>query len=170
MENRNLTVDLGTGQATGEQGGTVILQTVQYIEHVQGTAFKDRLFGSDEDNTLVGFAGNDILHGRIGRDVLIGASGNDTLIGGRGADVFVFSDRGGGRDVIRDFNADRDKIDLSDVNDLADFYVDRPFKAFRKGIMEDVDGGVLLRLSEEDTVLLRNLDMADLTASNFIFA
>jgi serralysin len=68
---------------------------------------------------LNGAAGNDILMGADGNDVLIGGAGNDTLTGGNGNDIFDFnaiSEMGltsANWDVVTDFYAGADKIDLS---------------------------------------------------------
>ena len=78
----------------------------------------DQLFGGDGNDTLLGNRGNDTLNGDAGNDwldggdgddILYGGVGNDTLTGGNGADIFVYED---GRDVITDYRADVDKIQL----------------------------------------------------------
>jgi len=43
--------------------------------------------GNDEDNTLIGRAGDDVLDGGLGEDLLIGGAGADTLDGGIGSDT-----------------------------------------------------------------------------------
>jgi len=86
----------------------------------------DLLFGGRGDDTLLGAGGSDTLVGGPGDDRLIGGYGPDLLMGGRGADVFVFhpqgfpflvaTDSGPGaaqRDVILDFGAGDDRIDLN---------------------------------------------------------
>ena len=54
------------------------------IEVAEGTAFNDRIFGTDGADTLIGGAGNDQLVGNAGDDVLVGGPGGDTLDGGAG--------------------------------------------------------------------------------------
>jgi Ca2+-binding RTX toxin-like protein len=68
-----VTVNLGTGSATGE--GT---DTLSNIESVTGSASADTLTGSSAANTLSGGGGNDTLAGAAGNDALIGGSGTDT--------------------------------------------------------------------------------------------
>lgn len=76
---------------------------------------RDRLFGNRGNDSLYGDGGNDVLKGGSGNDLLSGGRGRDFLTGGKGADVFVFSWADiGYEDVIRDFEAGRDLIDLSD--------------------------------------------------------
>ncbi|TBN40411.1 hypothetical protein EYE42_08420 [Paracoccus subflavus] len=78
----------------------------------------DRLPGGLGDDVLSGQAGNDWLAGEAGRDTLAGAegadtlnggAGNDLLIGGAGADSFVFV-KGGGADIIRDYQLGIDRL------------------------------------------------------------
>jgi Ca2+-binding RTX toxin-like protein len=92
-----------------------------------GNSLNNTLTGNDKANVFDGQAGNDILLGQGGADVLRGGLGNDTLVGGKGkdvltggagADAFVF-DIGSsynqaaiGKDVIKDFTIDLDKIVL----------------------------------------------------------
>lgn len=75
-----VTVDLGTGAATGFAG-------VSGITILIGSAQNDALTGDDGDNILIGGAGDDVLNGSGGRDILIGGSGADVLHGGAGGDI-----------------------------------------------------------------------------------
>ncbi|PUB14847.1 calcium-binding protein [Yoonia sediminilitoris] len=70
---------------------------------------------------LAGTTGNDILQGHDGEDVITGSAGddiirdgggNDTLTGGAGKDIFILS-RDGTTDVISDFTAGEDVLDLA---------------------------------------------------------
>lgn len=94
------------------------------ITHLQAQTgrFDDTTYGTDQDDTLtgtwrsdllVGGDGDDVLDGGLGADILMDGAGSDTLTGGWGADVFVFT-KDGVRDVITDFDAGEDRIDLSD--------------------------------------------------------
>lgn len=64
----------------------------------------DRLEGGDGNDVLEGGAGNDWLFGGKGADTLDGGSGNDYLSGDAGNDLYRFG-RGGGQDVINDFDS-----------------------------------------------------------------
>ncbi|WP_349617118.1 glycosyl hydrolase family 28-related protein [Azotobacter salinestris] len=87
----------------------------------QGTAGNDLLVGGDGDDQLHGGAGDDRLDGGAGNDVLDGGAGRDRLTGGAGADTFVFAAREDSyrtdtavfNDLILDFDASEDRIDLS---------------------------------------------------------
>lgn len=96
---------------------------------IQGGGGADRLAGRRGGDLLVGQDGNDRLDGGIGADLLEGGSGSDQLIGGLGADrltgglggdVFVFrtaeDSRFTGRDIVTDFNARGDRIDLGAID------------------------------------------------------
>jgi Ca2+-binding RTX toxin-like protein len=79
---------------------------------LRGGAGNDNLYGGAGNDKLEGGAGTDYLDGGDGNDRLDGGVGSDTLRGGAGNDVFVFA-KGGGNDLIADFTAGQDKIDLS---------------------------------------------------------
>ncbi len=68
--------------------------------------------------TVNGGNGNDSITGGTAADSILGGNGADTLIGGAGADTFVYYDGQSpntAMDVITDFNAAEDKIDLSNM-------------------------------------------------------
>ncbi len=96
-----------------------------------GLAGADKLYGGDGKDYLDGGDGNDLLDGGDQEDVLIGGAGNDILIGGRdndtmtggaGADTYSNLNKNESgtlslnRDVILDFKAGEDKIDLSGID------------------------------------------------------
>jgi len=84
----------------------------------------DRVFGGDGNDWLDGGRGRDLVIGGNGDDILNGGRGNDWLVGDSGdfnegepasiagADRFVFEGRFG-NDVIVDFQAGQDQIDIS---------------------------------------------------------
>lgn len=91
-------------------------------------------------NVLRGTAGDNVLKGAGGGDTLIGGAGTDRLAGGGGADAFVFylpahSKPGPARDVILDFKAGVDTIDLASlggrIRGPLDFIGDDPFGGSR---------------------------------------
>ena len=110
------------------------------LDHLHGDSGNDTLSGGDNNDRLVGGAGNDRLEGgggadelrgESGRDVLIGGGagdklyggyGADTLTGGAGADRFFLTALGESgtsaatRDVITDFEAGVDVINLAKIN------------------------------------------------------
>ncbi|GAB5388329.1 MAG: hypothetical protein Alpg2KO_12970 [Alphaproteobacteria bacterium] len=87
---------------------------------LEGGGGRDKIYGENDDDQLDGQAGRDKLFGGKGDDVVRGGTGMDILKGGRGADRFVFADGdskggrdGARRDIVRDFDADQDFIDLA---------------------------------------------------------
>ncbi|MEH2399376.1 calcium-binding protein [Nostoc sp.] len=64
-------------------------------------------------NTLIGGNGNDYLTGGSGNDYLTGGYGNDSLYGGTGTDTFAFNSYNGGVDILYDFNATNELIQVS---------------------------------------------------------
>ncbi|MCV3273764.1 beta strand repeat-containing protein [Roseobacter sinensis] len=117
------------------------------IENVIGSGDGDVIIGSDADNTLSGEDGDDLLNGQ---------DGNDILIGGEGADTFAFSGLFG-NDTISDFESGVDRLDFSDFG--PDFGPELAVEA--------VDGGTLLTLGNNGSVLLAGVDSFD-TESDFI--
>ncbi|MGY6643661.1 MAG: hypothetical protein ACXIVD_00425 [Salinarimonas sp.] len=86
---------------------------------IQGTFGDDELFGADEqDNHILGGAGNDIIHAVGGNNILDGGTGNDILHSGTGNDTFVFR-AGDGMNNVIGFDPTRDRIALDGV-ELAD--------------------------------------------------
>jgi Ca2+-binding RTX toxin-like protein len=104
-----ITVFLWGSQASGADGA----DTLYNFEKVIGSAFNDRLDGTNSNDGLMGGAGNDSLNGYGGVDTLEGGAGNDVLNGGTGADSYVFASASG-LDTIQGFAvAEADKIQLA---------------------------------------------------------
>lgn len=81
-----------------------------YNDKLYGGDSDDRLYGGTSTDNLAGNDGNDTLFGGADSDWLDGGKGNDILVGGSGADTFVFRS---GRDAIRDFQDDADRIAIT---------------------------------------------------------
>jgi Ca2+-binding RTX toxin-like protein len=105
---------LGGGAAKGK--GNAAANTLT------GNALANTLNGDAGTDTIDGGGGKDMLKGGKGNDLLRGQAGADQLWGGAGKDTFDFdavSDirkAAGKRDVIKDFEHGRDKIDLSTID------------------------------------------------------
>ncbi|TDR94266.1 hemolysin type calcium-binding protein [Enterovirga rhinocerotis] len=78
-----------------------------------GNNLDNVLQGNGDDNVLFGGGGRDTLRGGAGNDTLIGGAGIDSLYGGAGADTFVLTATTPDRDMIRDFVAAEDMIEIS---------------------------------------------------------
>jgi Ca2+-binding RTX toxin-like protein len=111
-------VDLERHTATGGAG----TDTLVAIEHVRGSDDNDVIQGNGFANHLQGHRGNDRLDGRGGNDTITGGYGRDTMTGGTGRDRFDFDTLAAmgrtaeTRDVITDFQAGTDVIDLHDID------------------------------------------------------
>jgi Ca2+-binding RTX toxin-like protein len=105
--------------------GTILSETMNGTgeqDVLDGSWGNDTLNGLGGNDRLIGGIGNDTLNGGDGKDVLIGGEGRDTLTGGADADVFRFEKTGDSsklsslRDIITDFKAGEDRIDLSAID------------------------------------------------------
>lgn len=90
-------------------------------DRILGQSGADTLDGQEGDDIVVGGRGADVLQGGTGRDHIIGGRGDDVIdgggdqdimSGGHGHDTFVFGENSGS-DVILDFQAGDDQIDIS---------------------------------------------------------
>jgi len=82
---------------------------------IEGSPGNDELFGAiDENNHIIGGAGDDILHAVGGENILDGGAGDDALHSGTGTDTFVFRAGDGINNVIG-FDLAQDRIALDGV-------------------------------------------------------
>ena len=125
---------------------------------VAGTSASEGFIGLGGSDIMDGGGGDDSLSGGLGDDILIGGEGNDTLSGGSGADKFVFA-VGDGLDVITDFNASEDTIELA----LSPYMSMSQLRA----MLTQHDGYVLMDMGGGDSVRFEGLTVADFTAENF---
>lgn len=125
---------------------------------------KDTLDGGKGNDTLVGGKGDDRLWGRKGKDELDGGKGDDTLIGGGQADDFIFDDNSG-NDTIRDFDANNnaEDIDLSAVSEITGF------NDLRLNHMVASGADDVLITTSDITILIENVDLADMNKGDFLF-
>ena len=61
------------------------------IENAVGSTRADRIYGSSDNNLLVGGGGRDFVYGRDGNDILSGGGDVDTLDGGKGVDTVNYA-------------------------------------------------------------------------------
>jgi beta-glucanase (GH16 family)/Ca2+-binding RTX toxin-like protein len=105
-----------------------------------------------------GTSGDNIIQGGAGSQQLYGGGGQDVLIGGGGADTFIIV-KGQGNDVIQDFTpSDGDTVRLT-----------AGFTTFAQvqSHLAQVGSDVKLDLGGGDGLIFRNLNVSQLTASNF---
>ena len=126
-------------------------------DRLHGYGGNDWLMGDEGSDILNGGLGNDHLFGGAGNDFLEGDSGNDTLSGGTGSDTFYYFSLNEGHDVITDFNVKQDKILLDGFG----------FANVKAGSIQ-VGSDVLIRTSDEGSILLQHVKLNQLTDDMFI--
>jgi Ca2+-binding RTX toxin-like protein len=121
------------------------------------------LIGNARDNTITGGEGDDRLVGNNGNDTLTGGAGRDVMIGGAQADQFVFqalSDSvvGGGRDLIKDFIAGTDKIDLTQIDANTGAASDQAFSFIGGGAFSNTAGELRATAFGANTLVAGDVD------------
>jgi len=160
LRGKELEADFGHKQWLAEQNYTV--KGNAYGNEIVAAEARDVVRGLAGNDHLFGLAGNDRLFGDAGNDILAGGAGNDFLKGGLGIDTFVFA-TGDGADTITDFIAKgkaQEIIDLTAVDSVA---------SFEDLSLEQVGKNAFLDFGNGDTITLRNVALANLDASDFLF-
>jgi len=103
----------GLDNAISGSDAANLLSGLLGADTLEGAGGADRLLGGGGDDSLDGGEGADTLDGGEGNDILLGGAGGDRLIGGNGADAFRYASAAEGRDVILDFAAEIDQIEVS---------------------------------------------------------
>ncbi|SHN73189.1 hypothetical protein [Bradyrhizobium erythrophlei] len=120
-------------------------------------------FGATETvNFVFNENSNNNLKGTTGNDVIFSGGGSDVLTGGGGIDQFVFKPTGGPTAVqhtITDFNASLDTLDLRQFSGTS---------TSAPPTETQVGNDTLVTIDATDSVLLKNVAVASLHASNFI--
>ena len=118
----------------------------------------DEAHGGSGSDVLVMGAGDDLAFGDEGDDRIDLGTGNDFALGGRGADTFVFT---AGQDRIGDFEAGRDRIELS--SDVASSFDDILAAA------SEWMGTTYLSFANGDGIVIEDTSLASLTRDDFLF-
>ena len=142
----------------GANNGVYLYAHVENLVLLGTTAFG---VGNELANMLTGSASGNWLLGGAGDDTLNGKGGGDVLFGEGGADIFVF-DHGTGGDVIGDFLAGTDKIDLRDFG----------FGSFAQvqSVMVENGGTTAIDLVNGDFIVINGVTNAALQAGDFILS
>lgn len=153
----------GTGIG-GEAEGDIL----SGIERLYGSAYTDRLYGDGAANYLIGRSGddllsgggnNDILRADAGHDTLNGGAGFDVLRGGAGSDRFIFR-AGNNTDVIRDFDAAEDMLDLTSFG----------FASLPAALVfaSEATGHTIFNFGFGDMARLENTNLGELDSANIL--
>ncbi|MES2677998.1 MAG: tandem-95 repeat protein, partial [Pseudomonadota bacterium] len=159
--------------------------TIDPINQVVGTQFSDylrtdhifntnnsseittnKILGLEGDDMINSFGGNDYIDGGLGNDFIVVGSGTNKLIGGQGSDIFSFQISNSSTDnsdnTIQDFeiNNPLEKIDLrnfSNIKQLSDLNLTQN------------GNDVIITLSQNNKITLKNINQDSLQEYNFIF-
>jgi len=145
----------------GKSTATASLTTT--LHEIDGTTNADTLTGGTKQAQIDGFAGDDVITAGPGGDTIIGGAGNDTLTGGPAADTFVYH-AGFGMDVIKAFTATGPSHDVLQFD--ADLFADW---AHLLGATKQQGSDLLITLDASDTVLLKNVSLANFTSADARF-
>lgn len=132
-------------------------------DYVNGGVGDDKVQGGTGNDRLFGGAGNDVLKGGDGLDVLTDGTGFDQMTGGDGGDIFVFW-KDGNRDVIKDYEDNVDRIDLTEFGRDLEFS-DLSISQAGNNVKVNVMGEVILIKSADGQIFDYELSLGD-----FIFA
>lgn len=136
---------------------------------MDGGAGNDFITAGLGDDVISGGAGADKLVGGKGSDTIDGGAGNDHMWGGQwwrdgASDTFVVSS-GGGKDIIHDFEASKDQVDLSsyglDYSDVQNAMRDH-------GWAVEIDLAMLKGGQSGDRLFIKSVDSDDLNETNFL--
>lgn len=158
----------GDGDDTLDGGDQIdILHGQNDDDHLSGGAGNDRHFGGGGNDVIDGGDGRDFLSGGAGFDTLTAGAGDDYLRGDLNGDTFVFADISGGfgNDVIRDFHATSvsERIDFSGLSTFDSFADLTSNHMWQQG------SDVMIHIDANSSILLENVALANLDASDFIF-
>ncbi|MEM8569660.1 MAG: spondin domain-containing protein [Pseudomonadota bacterium] len=131
-------------------------------DFVEARGGSDLVFGGSGWDVLDGGNGNDTVVGGAGNDILSGGRGRDLIQGGAGDDQFYFAE-GDGRDFVLDLNQEGDDqivLAVSGVETFDDVL----------DVASASDRGVRLIFGEGDALFLRDADIDQLDAGDFLFA
>jgi Ca2+-binding RTX toxin-like protein len=149
-----------------DQGADTVKSTVSYtlndnVEELTLIGKADvNARGNGESNFVRGNVGDNLLKGEQGDDILLGGKGVDALFGGSGVDRFCFS-TGYSHDIIEDYHANEDTVDLSGWRAIGD--VDGVFAHAH------ADHGNTIIEAGSDSLMLKGVHRADLDTVHFVF-
>jgi peroxidase len=125
---------------------------------IDGTDQNDLAIGGDLADIIRAGLGDDDVYAGKGNDVVLAGGGRDLLWGEDGRDTFVFG-QGSGRDVVKDFDARYDKLDLTDYG----------LDSWRevKSQVKMTSQGVTIKLDNESTIELTGVKKV--AANNFVY-
>jgi hypothetical protein len=152
------------GQGTDTVHTTASFALSHNVENLIAGSDADLVLrGNGRDNTISGGGGDDRLVGQYGNDTLTGGGGRDVMLGGAGDDSFVFqalSDSvvGAGRDLIKEFEAGVDMIDLAAIDANSAMADDQAFSFIGSGGFTQTAGELRAALFGANTLVSGDVD------------
>ena len=140
--------------------GNDVVDGGMHDDFLMGDTGNDHILGGHGWDRLFGGEGNDFLEGGSGDDLLVGGAGDDLMIGGAGKDHFVYFENAG-NDVIREFELDKDVIDLRLLPEAI------RYSELTIVDMEDGCGVTITHEALDGSIEIRGVAASDLSASNF---
>lgn len=131
-------------------------------DSIKGGGRSDQITAGGGRDTIKAGGGEDVVRGNGGRDLIDGGGGADLLIGGGGRDTFAFRNNAGD-DVVRDFKAGIDKIDLSRARAIEDF------NDLLANHVKEADDDLILEVTATSEVTFENTSISDLSEGDFLF-
>lgn len=142
----------GTGDDVVKAGGGH-----DYVLTMEG---EDAIKAGGGRDTIESGSGADLILGEGGHDRIDGGADDDVLNGGNGRDTFVFA-VGSGSDIVEDFDAGRDTLEISTLMGASGFADIQNASA--------QSGADLVITLGADAITLEGVTINDLSASDFAF-
>jgi Ca2+-binding RTX toxin-like protein len=132
------------------------------LDHALGAGFERLLANTDTGLALTGNGADNTIIGGGGGDTIAGGAGRDVMTGGAGGDTFVFQALSdsvvGGRDLIRDFVAGVDKIDLDAIDANTGAADDQAFSFIGAGAFTHTAGELQAKAYGVNTLVSGDVD------------
>jgi VCBS repeat-containing protein len=165
---------IGTDTASYEHAEGVTTGAGPAAIHLGITANLANASGNTGDAEGDSYSSIENLTGSQFSDILSGNAGPNTLFGLGGNDIFVFNSGSGGHDVVGDFLVGHDKIELNNFlgpdpsgnpNWFADWTASGAFTQQGNDTLIHLD---VTDVTDQDTILLKNVMAASLHANDFL--
>ena len=158
--NRKIVIE-GSGKLIGFNSGYGTRDTIY-----KGSEANDEIISYQGNDLLEGMAGDDILNGGDGNDTLDGGTGDDTLNGGRGDDVYIFG-KGYGHDIINEQNSNskNDKVVFKEGINPEDIKISRDKNDMILTLKDTNDSLRIVNQYSDSWYKVENFEFADGTVA-----
>ncbi|WP_223466435.1 beta strand repeat-containing protein, partial [Pseudomonas sp. GL-RE-26] len=156
----NAGTDNGDGTWTVQTSDPDALTVTTPSEFAGALVLDVNMYWTNADGSIGNAFVSDNVEAYAPGSPIFALSADDNLTGSSGADTFVFA-HPIGNNVIYSFDATADKIDLigfTGVNDFADV-----------SIVNDANGNAVLSIGADQTITVKGVDAAALSAANLLF-